>query len=261
MINQSIIHFRVFHDKKFIHVTIPKNATTSHVAMTVKDPGTITHVVVGHVSLPETLNNTSQENREYFENYYRDFKKSCFIRDPMDRFVSGLVQDYSALHLRNLDKLPPYSEAVYDFKKSLSIFVKDPSWENLYIALRTDVQTMHVSPQHTYADFDALPDDMVYFDVNKHLTNNYLHWMSDYNLSEFGRTELYNNFENYHLNSAEEPAYSKLKNFQLACKKEVSSYLNHEPMISWIREVYQADIEMYNCLKTKCYRKGQINGS
>lgn len=265
MSNQSVINFRVFHSKKFIHITIPKNASTSQGDMTVKDPGTITHVIVGETTdVPETINNTSQGNREYFENYYSDYKKSCFIRDPIDRFASGLVQDYSALHLRNDDSLPSYSQAIHDFKKSLSIFVNDPSWENLLYALRTDKKLLHVSPQYTYADFDALPDDMVYFDVDQYLTDNYVHWLSDHNLSEFDQTELYNKLKTLDVNSSASPTYFRgehLKNFQLTGKKMVSSYFNYEPMISWVREFYQADIEMYNCLKPKCYRKGQSNGS
>lgn len=273
---QAFTRFNIYHNIKLLHIDIPKNASTSQKYLAWEPENWASASVppiedqdLGRGEYYQD-HKTPELAREFYSEFYSSYNKSLFIRNPTDRFGSALCQDYFELKRRdfhqqdtkmNLQEWTNTSEFIDDFEAMLLDLSQDPSWEKLQFYLKYGQYNeftldFHLRFQTECVNFECLPADIVYFDVDKNITANYRHWLFENNMTKnkAGLLEDPDNSHTYHLNNSSVADQSR-KHF----KKLVASYMSdpNSPMHAWVKHYYEADLEMYNRSKPSCYTLGQ----
>lgn len=269
------LNYVEFLDKKLIHFAILKNGsvTQMHLAYEPEDwenfkssdppPADFIEKSNYFNSDNHDISNSSpQETQKYFETNFPNYFYSCFIRDPIKRFPSAIAQDYVV----NNPSLPSDHNNLVDlqsieaqkylrvFEEQMSEFAKNPNFDDLPIVLDTQIKDFGHCRTQDRGQFEHMPQDVIYFEVDKNLTSNYRHWLFKNGLTKY--QGMPDNSRHWHRNNSE---------FLLdkgAVKKIVMKYMTKEStLMEWILDYYAEDIKMYNNLKPLCYREGQNSQS
>ena len=238
---------RLFEDSKILHIRIGKNASSSqHMMMWNEAPDSLDNfdsatIKTNHYDV-EIKANTIKDLNAFLVKHFNGYKKSVFIRDPLERFSSSLAQDCSNTGW-------PVKKTTFNvmnsFESKMEELEKNPSWESLYRIMGVDTSIKnHVILQTDLCNFEALPQDIVYFEVDNNLTCNYLHWLDTSHVIS-KETNWVNKS-----NTNSEKSY---------IKKCVQKYIDNpnSNLLSWIRQAYSNDFDMYQKLKSLCYREGE----
>ena len=195
---------------------------------------------------------TTERLHTFLDNHFRGYKKSVFIREPLQRFPSALAQDC-------FNSEWPVKKTTFDvfesFERKIEEFEKSPSWESLLkiMGVGSDNDN-HVAPQTNICNFEVLPMDIVYFDVDANLKYNYFHWL--YNKEPIKDIDKILSKESNWVNSSNRhPEKTHIK-------KCVQRYIDdpNSNLVSWIKEAYSKDFDMYKEFKSLCYREGEKHG-
>jgi hypothetical protein len=281
--------FKIFNYQNLIHFDIPKNASTSQKIMAVEPDNWYDDVPdMGDLELDTgdvyQRHSSVEQSQEFFSKFYSSYHKSLFIRNPIVRFGSALQQDYYRLQHENFmqihnddsmkyEKYTDTPEFIHRFEDMLADFNHDPSWEKLqsylsYGKYNEYTLDFHLRLQTECFPFECLPSDTQYFDVDQNSTLNYRHWMFENNITnnKAGYTTYHPKV--YHANNSSADGDGQGTVFKSAPSRKlfkdcVASHLAepNSAMLTWIKDYYQADMEMYERLKPRCYTKGQESQS
>ena len=253
--NRPFYTARLFEDKQVIHTRIGKNASSSqHMMMWDNAPESMDSITVQSLTTKAQLGhgtnhydidiqaNTTCDLHAFINKHFDGYKKSVFIREPMERFLSSLAQDCS-----NNDTVDVFNS----FETKMEEFEKNPSWKNLYsiTGVTTNIDN-HAILQTDLCNFEVLPTDIVYFEVDNNLTSNYLHWLNKSDKSY--HTDKESNWVNKSITNSKKKHIKK-------CLKHYTDDSNSN-IVSWIKEAYSKDFDMYKKLKSLCYREGEKLG-
>lgn len=252
-----------YKDKNLLHFSINKNANISQrwMAYEPENWDTFNDNNGGkRISLPEkdferhilNVNKTPEFNQELIKRQYPNYFISVFIRDPIKRFASAVVHDYTfqSRIMENINLIIEHPNYLSDFEKRFVEFSQNPSFENLRIILHNGytctLKYGHCYPQNIFGWFDHLPEYVEYFDVNKNLTQNYRHWLIE------------NNFTKYHDTPINDYVWHRNDSSKISRKDElqdiVMKYMtDSNTLTEWVYDYYALDFEMYERLKPRCY--------